>query len=63
MNSATFADEETWFELIGTVGRTFSYIHTAGGFAESAGTELCKENVEEIAYVQLDCTGTYPLAM
>ena len=36
---------------------------TAGGFAEAAGTELCKGNVEEIADVELDCTGTYPLAM
>ena len=36
---------------------------TAGGFAEAAGTELCKGNVEEIAYIELDCTGTYPLAM
>ena len=45
VNSATFADEETWVELIGTAGRTFSYMHTAGGFAESAGTALCKENV------------------
>ena len=44
---------ETWFELIGT----------AGGFAEAAGTELCKGNVKEIAVVELDCTGTYPLAM
>ena len=25
VNSATFANEETWFELIGTAGRTFSY--------------------------------------
>ena len=63
VNSATFADEETWFELIGTAGRTFSYMHTAGGFAESVDIELCKENVEEIADVELDCAGTYPLAM
>ena len=27
VNSAIFADEETWFELIGTAGRTFSYMH------------------------------------
>ena len=36
---------------------------TPGGFAEAAGTELCKENVAEIADIELDCTGTYPLAM
>ena len=60
-NSATFADEETWFELIGTAGRTFSDILVAG-FAEVAGTELRKGNVE-IADVELDSAGTYPLAM
>ena len=59
VNSATFADEETRSELIGTAGRTFSYMHRAGGFAEAAGTELCKGNAEEIADVQLDCTGKY----
>ena len=26
----------------------------AGGFAEAAGTELCKGNVEEIADIELD---------
>ena len=57
VNSGTFADEKTWLELIGTAGRTFSYMHAAGGFAEAAGTELCKGNVE------LDCAGRYPLAM
>ena len=60
---ATFADEETWFELIRTAGRTFSYMQTSCGFAEAAGTELCKGNVEEIADVELDYAGTYPLAM
>ena len=30
------------------------------GFAEAAGTE---ENVEEIADVELDCTGMYSLVM
>ena len=49
VDSATFADEETWFELIGTAGRTFCHMHAAGGFAEAAGTELCKGNVEEMA--------------
>ena len=39
MNSATFADEETWFEMIGTAGRTFSYIHASCGFAEATGRE------------------------
>ena len=57
VNSATFANEETWFELI-WAELLVEHSHTAaGGFAEAAGTELCKGNVE------LDCTGTYPLAM
>ena len=42
MNFATFADEETWFELIGTGGGTFSLMQAADGFAETAGTELCE---------------------
>ena len=54
VNSASFANEETWFVLIGTAGRTFSY--TLVEFAEAAGTELCKGNVEEIANIELDCT-------
>ena len=58
--SAASADEETWFELIGTAGKTFSYMHASSGFAEAA---LCKGNVHEIADVDLDCAGTYPLAM
>ena len=62
VNSATFANEETWFELIGAE-LLVEHSHTAGGFTEAAGTELCKANVEEIADVELDCTGTYPLAM
>ena len=41
VNSARFADEETSFGLIGTAGRTFSFMHAADGFAEAAGTELC----------------------
>ena len=44
MNSATFADEETWFELIRTAGRTFSFVHAADGFAEAADTKLCEGN-------------------
>ena len=56
-NSSTFADEETWFELIGTAGRRFSYMRAADGFAEVTGTELCKGNVV------LDCAGRYPLAI
>ena len=63
MTSATFADEETWFKLIGTAGRTLCHMHTAGAFTEAAGTELCKWNVDEIADVELDCVDTYPLAM
>ena len=64
------AVQETWFELIGTAGRTFSLMHAADGFAEAAGTELCKgkqlvdgADAEEIADVKLDCAGTYRLAM
>ena len=34
VNSAAFTEEETWFELIGTAGRTFSHMHAAGAFAE-----------------------------
>ena len=70
INSVTLAAEETWFELTGTAGRTFSFTHAADGFAEAAGTELCEAkrlvdeaDVEEIADVELDCAGTYPLAM
>ena len=63
VNSATFAEKEAWFELIGSAGRTFSYMHASSGFAEAAGTKLCKEKVEEIADVELDYAGTYPLAM
>ena len=63
MNSVTFADEETWFEMIGTAGGTFSNLHAPCGFAEAAGTELCKGNVEEIADVELDGADVYPLAM
>ena len=47
--------------LKGTAGRTFSYMHASSGFAEAAGTKLCKGNVEEIADVELDDAGTYPL--
>ena len=46
VNSATFANEETWFELI-WAELLVEHSHTAaGGFAEAAGTELCKGNVE-----------------
>ena len=56
MNFATFTDEETWFDLIRTASRTFSYILAAGGFAEAAGTQLCKG-------VELDDARTYVIAM
>ena len=59
-NSAASASEEIWFELIGTAGQTFSYMHASSGFAEAA---LYKGNVEETADVELDCAGTYPLGM
>ena len=63
VNSATFANEKTWFELIGAE-LLVEHSHRAGGFAEAAGTELCKGKVEhKIADVELDCTSTYPLAM
>ena len=43
VNSATFDDEETWFELlIGAAGRTSSFKYAADGFAEAADTELCR---------------------
>ena len=44
-------------------------MHAADGFAEAAGIELCEgkrlveADVEGIADVELDCAGTYPLAM
>ena len=50
------------FELIGA-GLLAQHFPTAGGFAEASGTELCNGNVEEIADVELDSTGTYPLAV
>ena len=37
VNSATFA-KESWFELIGAE-LLVEHSHTAGGFAEAAGTE------------------------
>ena len=44
VNSTTFANEETWFELIGA--ELLVEHSAAGGFTEAAGTELCKGNVE-----------------
>ena len=41
VNSATFTNEETWFELIGAE-LLVKHSPTAGGFAETAGTELYK---------------------
>ena len=45
-------------------------MHAADGFAKAAGTELCEgkrlvdeAGVEEIEDIELDCAGTYPLAM
>ena len=38
VNSATFTDGETWFELIGTIGTSsgrFSFMQAADGFAEA----------------------------
>ena len=43
--SATFANEETWFEQIGAE-LLVEHSHAAGGFAEAAGTELCKGSVQ-----------------
>ena len=61
--SATFANEEIWFELIGAELLVEHSPDLVSGFAEAEGTKVCKGNVEEIADVELDCTGTYPLAM
>ena len=45
-------------------------MHAADGFAEPAGTELCEgkrlvdeADVKKITDIELDCAGTYPLAM
>ena len=45
-------------------------MHAADGLAGAAGTELCEgkrlvdeADAEEIADVELDCAGTYPLAI
>ena len=42
VNSATFANEETWFELIGAE-LLVEHSHTAGGFTEAEGTQLQRE--------------------
>ena len=39
VNPATFPNEETWFELTGAE-LLVEHSHTAGGFAEAAGTEV-----------------------
>ena len=44
VNFASFADEETWFQLIGSASRTFSFVHAVDGFAEAAGTNCAKGN-------------------
>ena len=44
VNSTTFANEKTSFELIGAE-LLFEHSHTAGGFEEAAGTKLNKGNV------------------
>ena len=62
VNSVTFVNEETWFELIGTAGRTFSYSWWIC-WSRRHRTVQRDRNVEEIADVELNCTGTYPLAM
>ena len=61
VNSATFESEETGFELIRTAARTFPYAPVE--FPKLQAPNCAKGiNVEEIADVELDCTGTYPLA-
>ena len=48
MGNETFYGDglmKTWFELIGSE-LLVEHSHTAGGFAEAAGTELCNGNVE-----------------
>ena len=65
VNSATFANEETWFELIGgggTAGRTFSYSWWIYRSCRHRAVQR-ELDVEYFADVELDCTGTYPLAM
>ena len=45
VNSATFSDGETWFELIGTIGTAsgrFFFMQNADGIAKAIGTELCE---------------------
>ena len=51
VNSATLAHEDTWFKQIGAELLVELLSPTAGKFA------MCKGNVEEIADVELDCTG------
>ena len=63
VNYASFADEETWFELIISAGRTFSYMPAASANPEDECIELYKGHVDEIADVVLDYAGTYPLVM
>ena len=69
VNSSRFADEEAWFELIGNVGRAFSFMHAADRFAGTEG-ELFNgkrlvngADVEEVEEFELDCAATYPLTM
>ena len=45
VSSAKFYNEEIWFHMIGAE-LLAEHSHRAGGFAEAAGTELCKGNVE-----------------
>ena len=56
VNSATFANEETWFELIGAE-LLVEHSHTA------PLVDLPRLQAPNCAKGMLDCTGTYPLAM
>ena len=49
VNSATFANEETLFELIGAE-LLVEHSPTAGGFAEAAGTELWQRALQHSTY-------------
>ena len=46
----------------GTAGRTFCHMHAAGGFCWSCRHRTV-QRVEDIVDVELDCAGTYRLAM
>ena len=44
VNSTTFADEETWLELIRTAGLTFSFMHAADDWLKLQTPNCAKGN-------------------